>query len=305
MRDSYLEVARVVLRARGKPLSAREILYDAQKYDLLPPHLHGATMHKTLQARLSEDILENRFRSFFYRTSPGVFFLRELSNDPNISSKITGEFLAKRRKKSSRRQRVLCAPIDLVRDLDPSNPSVVPFWDIFISENASYVLKEIADTDLSLVQMATFCSVVMDNKILAHQVGAYASDSPNEWRPTILGFKSYVSEFDIDLLNDDLIGVRRNACRELLRYVFLLNELTTDADIMSRMKISGFSIVNNTAAVLITFNADKFPFELRGRRKPLDLNQPQWLSRAYLEGRQLDSLSLAAYRAYSHDDQIL
>ena len=91
MRDSYLEAAQAVLRARGKPLSAREILYDAKKYGFLAPHLHGATMHKTLHARLSEDILKPRFRSIFYRTSPGVFFLRELSNDPNVSSRIRNE----------------------------------------------------------------------------------------------------------------------------------------------------------------------------------------------------------------------
>jgi hypothetical protein len=74
MRDSYLEAAQTVLRARGKPLSAREIVYDAKKYGFLAPHLHGATMHKTLHARLSEDILKHRFRSIFYRTSPGIFF---------------------------------------------------------------------------------------------------------------------------------------------------------------------------------------------------------------------------------------
>jgi HB1/ASXL restriction endonuclease-like protein with HTH domain len=175
MRDSYLEAARVVLRARGKPLSAREILYEARKYGFLPPHLHGVTMHKTLQARLSEDILEHRLSSAFYRTSPGIFFLRELSNDPNISSKITNEFLATRRQKSVPRHRVLCAPMQIVRGLPSPTNKVTSFLDLFGSEAASYVLKEIANLNPNLAQLATFCSVIMNKKILAHQVGAYAS----------------------------------------------------------------------------------------------------------------------------------
>jgi hypothetical protein len=48
MADAYQAIARKILKARGRPMSAREILEEAQKYGLLPDHLHGATMHKTL-----------------------------------------------------------------------------------------------------------------------------------------------------------------------------------------------------------------------------------------------------------------
>jgi len=304
MQDSYLEAARAVLRARGKPLSAREIIREAKKYSLLAPHLHGATMHKTLQARLSEDILKHRFRSAFYRTSPVIFFLRELSNDPNISSKITNEFFAPRRQKSIRRQRVLCAPIQMVRNLPSSTKKVFLFLNLFGSEAASYVVKKIANSNPNLAQLATFCTVIMNNKILAHRVGAYAASIDNSGHPTVLGFKSYVSEFDLDLLNDDLVGLRRNACRELLRFIFLSDDSITDVDIMSRMRVTGMATVGNTVASITTFDANQFPFELRGRRKPLDLNRPQWLDRAHIQGLQLDPLSLAAFRVLSDDGQV-
>ncbi len=305
MRDSYLEAAQVVLRARGKPLSAREILHEARKYGFLAPHLHGATMHKTLHARLSEDIVEHRFRSVFYRTSPGVFFLRELSNDPNMSSKITNEFFATRRQKSFRRQRVLCAPMQLVSGLPSPTNNVSLFLDIFESEAASYVAKKIANSSHNLAQLATFCSVILNNDILAHHVGVYASVIDYySARPTVLGFKSYVSEFDLDLLNDDRIGLRRNACRELLRFIFLPDDSITDVELMSRMRVAGMATVGNTVACITAFDANQFPFELRGRRKPLDLNRPQWVDRTHIQELQLDPLSLAALRVLNDDSQV-
>jgi hypothetical protein len=140
--------------------------------------------------------------------------------------------------------------------------------DIFGSEAASYVRKEAADLDPDLVQLATFCSVFKDNRMLVHEAGAYAS-APDYLGRTILGFRSYVSEFDLDLMNDDLIGLRRNACRELLRFVFLNNNSVTDIDIISRMRVAAMVVTGNTVASLVLFDASGFPFDLRGKRKPL------------------------------------
>ena len=304
MRDSYLEAARVVLRAKGKPLNVREILYEARKYGFLAPHLHGVTMHKTLQARLSEHILEHRFQSIFYRTSPGVFFLRELSNDPNISSKITHEFVATHRKKPPRRCRVLCAPLDLIQPLPSPTKKISLFLDIFRSELASYIMKEVADSNPNLVQVATFCSVFMSGKILIHKAGTYSS-TPDYLGRTILGFRNYVSEFDLDFMNDDLIGLRRNASRELLRFIFIKDSFITDIDIMSRMRVAAMVVIGTTVACIILFDASSFPFELRGKRKPLDLNRPQWRDLIGIDRLQLDPLSSAALGILQNDGQVL
>jgi hypothetical protein len=56
--DTYLGIAQKVLERARRPLTPREILREAYRSDLVPYHLHGATQHKTLQARLSEHILE-------------------------------------------------------------------------------------------------------------------------------------------------------------------------------------------------------------------------------------------------------
>src|SRR5437763_111510 len=82
--ETYLEIAEAVLRAARRPLTARAILDAAYRGGIVPTHLYGKTQHKTLQARLSEDILLRKLESRFFRTDPGYFFLSELRSDPKI-----------------------------------------------------------------------------------------------------------------------------------------------------------------------------------------------------------------------------
>jgi hypothetical protein len=72
----YLNIAENVLLKASRPLTPREILDFAFIDGLVPSHLHGHTQHKTLQARLSEDISHYLDQSRFFRTAPGRFFLR-------------------------------------------------------------------------------------------------------------------------------------------------------------------------------------------------------------------------------------
>lgn len=94
------------MAASGTPMRPRDILRVAYLNRLVPSHLHGATQHKTLHARLSEDVSTYREASRFYRTGPGVFFLRRLRNDamPVVGSE---EFFAPPRKKELRRDWVM------------------------------------------------------------------------------------------------------------------------------------------------------------------------------------------------------
>lgn len=79
-------------------MTAREILKTAYARGYVSRHLHGATQHKTLGARLSEDILERGERSQFYRASPGRFFLAELIDDLTLPVEFRTRFIARRRR---------------------------------------------------------------------------------------------------------------------------------------------------------------------------------------------------------------
>jgi HB1, ASXL, restriction endonuclease HTH domain len=82
--DAYLDIAEMALRSERRPLSPRAILAAAYRAGIVPHRLHGKTQHKTLGARLSEDVVRRNERSLFFRPAPGKFFLREFLTDPSI-----------------------------------------------------------------------------------------------------------------------------------------------------------------------------------------------------------------------------
>jgi len=69
-----------------------QILRAAYDLQIVPRDLYGKTQHKTLQARIAEDILRNRGRSEFVRTERGRFFLRSLLADASMSRRFKGEY---------------------------------------------------------------------------------------------------------------------------------------------------------------------------------------------------------------------
>jgi HB1, ASXL, restriction endonuclease HTH domain len=85
---SFLEAAELTLKKIDRPLTALEIVHEATKLRLLVSN--GKTPHKTMQARLSIDILNNKQNSKFVRLNTGLFGLRE-----NIKDK--PEYVAPRR----------------------------------------------------------------------------------------------------------------------------------------------------------------------------------------------------------------
>ena len=95
--DSYLDIAHRVLSVARRPMSAKAILAAAHRSAIVPINLRGQTQVKTLQARLSEDILYHRSSSRFFRTEPGQYFLCELIADPDIPDKYKERFPARRR----------------------------------------------------------------------------------------------------------------------------------------------------------------------------------------------------------------
>lgn len=72
---TFLEAAAEVLGRVGKPMHYREIAAMAIEAGLVTTS--GKTPEDTVNARISQDIAKNGFRSRFQRTEPGVFALRE------------------------------------------------------------------------------------------------------------------------------------------------------------------------------------------------------------------------------------
>lgn len=92
--SSYLNIAEKVLSEVREPMSARQIMAVAYRLQLVPADLYGKTQHKTLHARLSEDIAARRSRSLFARVAPGRFLLRASLSDTRLPESERQEYKA-------------------------------------------------------------------------------------------------------------------------------------------------------------------------------------------------------------------
>lgn len=108
--DSYLEIAETVLKRTRMPLSARQIINLAYVQSLVYSHLYGSTQHKTMGARLSEDILEHREKSKFFRTRPGRFFLTEFISDHALPIEFRNPVVARRRRRMLSSKNIAAIP---------------------------------------------------------------------------------------------------------------------------------------------------------------------------------------------------
>ncbi len=138
-KPTYLWAAEVVLRKHKRPLRAHEIVSYAQEQGLFSGEMHSRTPQKSMQARLSLDILNKGEQSVFIRTAPGMFYLREFLADSALISltEDTGLgtptkpilYAAPRRAPLTATERVLAIPrshYEQLHDFDDGGPSNPP-----------------------------------------------------------------------------------------------------------------------------------------------------------------------------------
>lgn len=201
--DSYLELAEVVLRAARRPLSPRAILDAAYKAGVVPSHLFGKAQHKTLQARLSEDILRLKLDSRFYRTDPGVFFLSEFRSDPNVADELKDPFHARRRTRDLGKPSALA----ISREFVDSGNSLASGWKEFLCEAQRqgaihYVDGRREHDDVYLVWV--FSIVRRSAQLLSYRIGRYRDDRDAFINRRSIGFVDIVGYEDANLFNSDL-----------------------------------------------------------------------------------------------------
>lgn len=205
--DTYLDIARTVLRAARRPMSARSILDTAYEAGVVPPHLHGRTQHKTLQARLSEDILHHRDTSQFYRTEPGQFALTEFLDDPDIPGDWKVSFPARRRTRDLKRPHALAVRRSFAhRRLRATGV----FEEVIGAAEAEKALTTMHPDDMAArgyCAVWTFTLVRKADRVLAYRVGRYRSDRDAFVNKRSIGFAGALAAGDVSLFSRDRLVV--------------------------------------------------------------------------------------------------
>lgn len=231
MDNAYLYLAERILAQARRPMTPAEIIERAYLDNVVPDHLHGNTQHKTLQARLSEDVSRHVEGSKFFRTAPGRFFLKALKNDPSVPDIHKTEWHAPPRRKELKRDRVLAVcwpePPNLRADLQ-----LVPFDKIYQSlERGRYVYehwRSLASSE-TYVPIHSFVVVHRDDEILSYRSGKFVPHSDPLRGMRSIGFGGAVFASDVDLLYNSIFGIAENAIDDLAYGIGLPKRMAEDA----------------------------------------------------------------------------
>lgn len=210
--DNYLTLASTILRDARRPMSPKQILQAAYQRQIVPPDLFGKTQHKTLQARLSEDILRHKSKSLFMRTGPGLFFLRSFVADKNIPSRYKSEYNAPFRADQLRRFLV---------------PIVKPLKELTV--DGFQQLGTLSELSEDKIEYAELSSIWNDPKIsflrimviLRYKDGIFLYRASHPHGDVIesalsLGAVGFVKLEDKSLFSQDPLGIEEAAYRTLI-----------------------------------------------------------------------------------------
>ena len=235
MSSVFLRIAEQVLRQRGTPLSARQIIAIAEAQQLLPDNLSGATPHQTLKSKLSVSIRTEGERSRFVRTSPGRFFLRELL-EPGVPI-----YDAPPLRPPKTAEHVLVIPAATLDQLGRFQGIRVR-WKTFLRRLLASDFRTLdryaAEVDDEHKQIVTYVMVTRGDAVLAYRRGAFNRAEHFLRGADCVGFGGHVTGTDRNLLSERDHGVSQAAIRELSEELSL-----PDSDIRRLAAGEGLQVV--------------------------------------------------------------
>lgn len=267
--NSYLQLAEAVLRKTNQPLSASEILDAAYRLQLVPEHLFGKTQHKTLQARLSEDLLRNREHTTFARVAPGRFVLRSRLGAEEQSSE---EFIAPLRAYQLKKFDVICADRGELESIWKDSENFVPLASILTAFSKQVPLVE-AEKSLQLVHLRLLVSI----KSLGRVLTINAQREPSYGQGRSFGFLGYLKGVDIDLFSRDDLGLTEASFRTIQEQTSLPRQLVEklakaiELDAINCLRLLDSSEAENSVVVLTTLECsepEEFISHIPAHRSP-------------------------------------
>lgn len=205
--DAYLAIAEAVLKIERRPLSSVAILAAAYRHSIVPPHLHGRTQHKTVGARISEDIVDHREKSIFFRTEPGKFFLREFLTDTTIPVEYRQPIATRRRVRELVHGPALALSASDVRRLAPEGAQIEPDKILTLLRNDGYRYDDPKNLDKDSMLVWSFVSVRRKTEVLSYRLGRYREDRDSFLSRRSIGFSSLVYGDDHTLFNMRDFGI--------------------------------------------------------------------------------------------------
>jgi predicted NUDIX family phosphoesterase len=228
-KPTYLWAAELVLRKHRRPLRAPEIVTYAQEQGLFSDEMYSRTPQKSMQARVSLDILTKGERSIFIRTARGMFYLRDLL-DENTGSLVARDglplptpprpvpYTAQRRAPPLATERVLTIPrshyerLLSFQGLRPDDGALVRD---LVQGPVHYIPRTEAEAVEDHKQVVTYVLVTQGAKVLSFRRGTFNRAAAFLRGSLSIGFGGHAAESDLSIFSFADAGVLANAAREL------------------------------------------------------------------------------------------
>ncbi|SCY34439.1 HTH domain-containing protein [Microvirga guangxiensis] len=223
---TYLWVAETVLARQKRPLRAGEIVRIGLDDGLFGDKVLSRTPQKSMQARLSMDILRHQQESRFLRTGRGRFFLRSfVENEPDPEAfptalaKPVQEYIAPRRTPLPSTERVLViSKADYARILDFQGINLAHgeiLSALLSAPSLTYMNRALAETNNDFKQVVTYVVIQSGDRVLSFRRGTYNRAASFLRGALCIGFGGHVNEDDLDIFSYQDRGIRANAVREI------------------------------------------------------------------------------------------
>ncbi|MGE0275523.1 MAG: HTH domain-containing protein [Nitrospiraceae bacterium] len=213
MKSEFLIVARNLLQAEKRPLSARQLVNLALKQKLFSDKIAGNTPHQTMKSKLSVHIRTFGERSIFVRTKPGLFYLRSLLDRPQTI------YEAPPLQRPTTSERVLVFPSAWL-DKKGRFQGIRKQWnqmsrELLRVDVCHHIPRLQAEGDNEHKQILTYIMVSRKRRLLAFKRGTYNRVEDFLRGSECIGFGGHVAEVDRTLFNIRDLGLMDNAIREL------------------------------------------------------------------------------------------
>jgi predicted NUDIX family phosphoesterase len=224
---TYLWAAEVVLRKHKRPLRAAEIVSYAQEQGLFSGEMHSRTPQKSVQARLSLDILNKGEQSAFVRTGRGMFYLRDFLADGHVAGLSDAglrkqtkpvPYAAPRRVPSTATERVLAIPkshYDHLLTFQGFKRDDGSLMRALVNGPVRHIPRTEAESIDDHKQVVSYVLVTHGAQVLSFRRGTFNRAAAFLRGSMCIGFGGHVNEGDLSIFSFADAGVRSNAMREL------------------------------------------------------------------------------------------
>jgi predicted NUDIX family phosphoesterase len=282
---TYLWVAETILRKVGRPLRAAELVARGLDDQLFDDQEISKTPQKSMQSRLSMEILRNGAESKFVRVAKGRFFLRDLLHKDGANDDGLEVYTAPRREAPPSSEKVLAIHRDnYCSILDFQGIGLGPFESpekLLDRRLVTYLPRTEAETRDDLKQFVTYTIVQHETKILSFVRGQYNRAASFLRGARCVGFGGHVTDTDLSLFTYADLGIRANAVREISEEINLHSgRPQIDPE---KLEILGVLNDNSSAvgvrhlAIVMRYWVEDFSKWAKPQRGEASINRLRWI----------------------------